>query len=97
VLGGLGSISGVVVGAIILSVVNNYLLPDVLFDLPGKVGLAFDLSAISSGIYGAILVVGMLLRPQGLVPARQTVERRATLKAMTRGRADRRPSVQEST
>ena len=69
VLGGLGSIAGVVVGAIVLSVVNNYLLPDVLFDLPSKVGLAFDLSAISSGIYGAILVAVMLLRPQGLVPA----------------------------
>jgi branched-chain amino acid transport system permease protein len=70
VLGGLGSIPGVVVGAIVLSVVNNYLLPDVLFDLPGKLGLAFDLSAISSGIYGALLVVVMLLRPQGLLPAR---------------------------
>ena len=97
VLGGLGSISGVVVGAIILSVVNNYLLPDVLFDLPSKVGLAFDLSEISSGIYGAILVVVMLLRPHGLVPARRTVERKATLKAMTRGRAGRRRSLQGST
>jgi branched-chain amino acid transport system permease protein len=71
VLGGLGSIPGVVVGAIILSVVNNYLLPDVLFDLPGKVGLAFDLSEISAGIYGAILVVVMLLQPRGLVRARR--------------------------
>ena len=70
VLGGLGSISGVVVGAIILSAVNNYLLPEVLFDLPGRVGLDFDLSAISSGIYGAILVVVMLLQPHGLVPVR---------------------------
>ena len=70
VLGGLGSLWGVVVGAIILSVVNNYLLPDVLFDLPSKLGLEFDLSAISSGIYGAILVVGMLLRPRGLMPGR---------------------------
>jgi branched-chain amino acid transport system permease protein len=76
VLGGLGSISGVVVGAIIISVLNNYLLRDVLFDLPRKVGLAFDLTAISSGMYGAILVVVMLLRPQGLVPARRTVERK---------------------
>jgi branched-chain amino acid transport system permease protein len=75
VLGGLGSIWGVVAGAIILSVVNNYLLPDVLFDLPEKVGLAFDLSAISSGIYGAILVVLMLLRPHGLVPAPREEER----------------------
>jgi branched-chain amino acid transport system permease protein len=63
-----------VVGAIVLSVVNNYLLPDVLFDLPRRVGLAFDLSEISAGIYGAILVVVMLLRPQGLVPARRTVD-----------------------
>jgi branched-chain amino acid transport system permease protein len=70
VLGGLGSIPGVVVGAILLSVLNSYLLPDVLADLPAKVGLAFDLSAISSGIYGALLVVVMLLRPQGLVPGR---------------------------
>jgi branched-chain amino acid transport system permease protein len=75
VLGGLGSIVGVVVGAIVLSVVNNYLLPEVLYDLPGKVGLAFDLSSISSGIYGAILVLVMLLWPQGLVPARRTVPR----------------------
>jgi branched-chain amino acid transport system permease protein len=93
VLGGLGSIAGVVVGAIFLSVVNNYLLPDVLFDLPSKVGLAFDLSAISSGIYGAILVVVMLLRPQGLLPTRRTVERTATIEASPRGRADRPRSV----
>jgi branched-chain amino acid transport system permease protein len=69
VVGGLGSIPGVVLGAIILSVVNYYLLPDVLYDLPSKFGLAFDLSEVSSGIYGAILVLVMLLRPQGLVPA----------------------------
>ena len=55
--------------------VNNYLLPDVLFDLPSKVGLAFDLSEISAGIYGAILVVVMLLRPQGLVPDRYRMRR----------------------
>ncbi|MDX6658232.1 MAG: branched-chain amino acid transport system permease protein [Solirubrobacteraceae bacterium] len=92
VLGGLGSISGVVVGAIFLSVANNYLLPDVLFALPGKLGLAFDLSAISSGIYGAILVVVMLLRPHGLAPGPRTMERKATLNAMTPAE-DRRDDV----
>jgi branched-chain amino acid transport system permease protein len=66
VLGGLGSVPGVVAGAIVLSVVNNYLLPDVLFDLPSRIGLDFDLSAISSGIYGLIIVLIMLLRPRGL-------------------------------
>jgi branched-chain amino acid transport system permease protein len=71
VLGGLGSIWGVVAGAIVLSVVNNWLLPEVLYDIPSTLGLDFDLSAISSGIYGAILVIVMLLRPQGLVPSVQ--------------------------
>src|ERR671914_666998 len=71
VLGGLGSIWGVVVGAIILSGINNYLLPQVLYDLPGTVGLDFDLSEISSGIYGFLLVIMMLLRPQGLMPERR--------------------------
>jgi branched-chain amino acid transport system permease protein len=69
VLGGLGSVGGVVAGAIVLSVVNTYLLPDVLFDLPGKLGLPFDLSAISSGVYGLLLVLVMLLRPEGLAGA----------------------------
>jgi ABC-type branched-subunit amino acid transport system permease subunit len=48
-------------------------------DLPGKVGLTLDLSAISSGIYGAILVVVVLFRPQGLVPtARRAAGNTAT-------------------
>jgi branched-chain amino acid transport system permease protein len=71
VLGGLGSIWGVVVGAITLSVINHYLLPRVLYGVPGAVGLDFDLSEISSGIYGFLLVIMMLLRPEGLVPDRR--------------------------
>jgi ABC-type branched-subunit amino acid transport system permease subunit len=61
----------VVAGAVALSVLNSYLLPDVLADLPRRVGLAFDLPMVSSGLYGAILLVVMLLRPRGLVPAPQ--------------------------
>jgi branched-chain amino acid transport system permease protein len=68
VIGGLGSIWGVVLGAILLSELNTYLLPRVLYDVPSKVGLDFDLSAIASGIYGFLLVVVMLLRPEGLLP-----------------------------
>ena len=70
VLGGLGSIWGVVVGAVLLSAINNYLLPRVLYDLPGKVGLEFDLTEITSGIYGLLLVLLMLLRPLGILPER---------------------------
>jgi branched-chain amino acid transport system permease protein len=70
VVGGLGSIRGVVLGAILLSAINSYLLPDVLYSLPSRIGLDFDFSAIASGVYGAIIVLVMLLRPEGLVPAR---------------------------
>jgi len=69
VLGGVGSIRGAVVGAIVLSTINSYLLPDVLGSLPRRVGLDFDFSAIASGVYGAIIVMVMLFRPEGLVPA----------------------------
>jgi branched-chain amino acid transport system permease protein len=71
VLGGLGSVWGVVLGAIVLSATNNYLLPRVFYDVPGKVGLDVDLSEISSGIYGFVLVVIMLVRPEGLLPDRR--------------------------
>ena len=43
ILGGLGSIWGVVLGAITLSFINNYLIPDVINDVPGKLGLDFDI------------------------------------------------------
>jgi branched-chain amino acid transport system permease protein len=72
VLGGLGSIWGVVLGAIVLSELNTWLLPGVLDGLPAKVGLDFDPSSVSSGVYGLLLVVVVLLRPGGLVPERPT-------------------------
>jgi branched-chain amino acid transport system permease protein len=96
VLGGLGSIPGVVIGAILLSLVNYWLLPDLLFDLPSKVGLDFDLAQVSPGIYGALLVLVMLLRPRGIVPARRPVTRREAETATLRTRAGRRRSVQAS-
>jgi len=64
VIGGLGSIGGVVVGAVALSAVDSYLLPDVLHSAPQRIGLDFDLSAISSGVYGAVIVIVVVLRPQ---------------------------------
>jgi branched-chain amino acid transport system permease protein len=70
VLGGLGSIWGVVLGAIVLSVINSYVLPRVLHDVPARIGLDFDPSEVSAGIYGFLLVLIMLLRPEGLWPER---------------------------
>jgi branched-chain amino acid transport system permease protein len=58
IVGGLGSVWGVVAGAIALTFIDLWLLPDVV-----------DLGALSRGIYGALLVLLVLLRPQGLWPA----------------------------
>ncbi len=70
VVGGLGSVPGVVLGAILFAEVNNFLLPDVLASLPEQAGLDFDFAMITSGVYGVVIVLVMLLRPSGLVPAR---------------------------
>jgi len=71
ILGGLGSIWGVVLGAIALSFINTRLIPDVLNSVPSKIGLNFDLTQLSFGIFGFLLVIMMVLRPQGLLPERR--------------------------
>jgi branched-chain amino acid transport system permease protein len=71
ILGGLGSIWGVVLGAVVLSFINTWLIPSVLHDLPSKIGLNFDLTQLSYGIFGFLLVIMMVLRPQGLLPERR--------------------------
>jgi branched-chain amino acid transport system permease protein len=71
ILGGLGNIWGVVLGAVVLSFVNNYLIPDVLNPIPGDIGLDFDLTELSFGIFGFLLVIMMVLRPEGLLPERR--------------------------
>jgi branched-chain amino acid transport system permease protein len=71
ILGGLGSIWGVVLGAVALSYINSYLIPDVLNGIPRDIGLDFDLTQLSYGIFGFLLVIMMVLRPEGLLPERR--------------------------
>jgi branched-chain amino acid transport system permease protein len=71
IVGGLGSIWGAVLGALLLSYTNYYLIPDVLNGLPGTFGLSFNLTDLSFGIFGFLLVFVMVLRPQGLFPERR--------------------------
>jgi branched-chain amino acid transport system permease protein len=71
ILGGLGSIWGCVLGAIVLSAINNWVIPDVINTAPGKVGLDFDATQITYAIYGFLLLIMMILRPQGLLPERR--------------------------
>jgi branched-chain amino acid transport system permease protein len=71
IIGGLGSIWGAVVGGLTLGYINNYLIPDVLNDLPSKFGLHFQLTQVEFGIFGFLLVIMMVLRLQGLIPERR--------------------------
>ena len=77
ILGGLGSIWGVVFGAVLLAFVNTRLIPDVLDGgtvrsfFQDTLGLDFTFSSVSFGVFGFILVLMMVLRPQGLIPERR--------------------------
>jgi branched-chain amino acid transport system permease protein len=71
ILGGLGSIWGVVLGAVVLSFINSYFIPDVFNTVPRDLGLDFDLSQLSFGIFGFLILIVMVLRPEGLLPERR--------------------------
>jgi branched-chain amino acid transport system permease protein len=73
ILGGLGSIWGVAFGAVLLTFFDRYFIPDVLdkINIQGKLGLNFSFSDLSFGIFGFLLVLVMILRPQGLFPERR--------------------------
>ena len=71
ILGGLGSVWGVVVGAVGLSFINSWLIPDIANDIPRKLGLDFDLTQLGFGIFGFLLVIMMVLRPEGMIPERR--------------------------
>jgi branched-chain amino acid transport system permease protein len=68
IIGGMGNISGVILGAIFLSLLNRDLLPE-LNTYPDKIGLHFDVTSINFGIFGFFLLVMMVLRPEGFLPS----------------------------
>jgi branched-chain amino acid transport system permease protein len=70
ILGGLGSIWGVALGAVTLTFVNRYLIPNVLND-KAQTWFHFDLTQLSFSIFGFLLVIMMLIRPAGLLPERR--------------------------
>jgi branched-chain amino acid transport system permease protein len=81
ILGGMGSIYGVILGAIALQGLNFYLLPKInewvhaLGDSVGSAALSnVDLPKYNFFLFGIILVAMMLLRPEGIIPNRQRAE-----------------------
>jgi len=80
VLGGMGSVAGVVLGALILQLLQSWFLQDLsqwLHALGRVTGIAFleqiELVQSIELIFGIILVVMMLYRREGLIPAQRTV------------------------
>ena len=77
VLGGIGNITGVIVGALLVSFVIFWVLPG-LQEWMGTVGNTVGISGLSTiqysdykyVVYGLILIGIMLLRPSGLLPSR---------------------------
>jgi branched-chain amino acid transport system permease protein len=81
VLGGMGNIYGVILGAIALQGINFYVLPQlsgVVHGIGDAIGSAamsnVDLARYNFFIFGVVLVLMMLLRPEGIIPNRQRQE-----------------------
>jgi branched-chain amino acid transport system permease protein len=84
ILGGMGNIPGVIVGAGFLAYLNQEGLANTgawlnthislignLPPVPGDTGNGLDVPLFASGIYGAIILIVMLFRPEGLIPSRR--------------------------
>jgi branched-chain amino acid transport system permease protein len=71
ILGGLGSIWGVVLGAAVLSYIDRQIIQETGPDLLKDLGVNIDASQLGFGVFGFLLVVMMVLRPEGLLPERR--------------------------
>ena len=71
VLGGMGSIWGVVIAGAILSWLNVEGLANIGSWLNAHTPLNFEVAKYQFGIYGVILVLMMLFRPVGIIPERR--------------------------
>jgi branched-chain amino acid transport system permease protein len=73
ILGGLGSVWGVVIGGLALTFIDRK-LPDIIdpLNIPEKLGLhGIGIADLKIGIFGFLLVIMMVLRPEGLFPERR--------------------------
>ena len=68
ILGGMGSVWGVVVAGAILTYLNQEGLSNIGSWLNNETPLDFEVAKYQFGIYGFIIVLMMLFRPQGLIP-----------------------------
>jgi branched-chain amino acid transport system permease protein len=71
ILGGMGSIPGVIFGACFLSYLDREGLANVGGWTNDHFGTHLDVPLYEFGIFGVILVVVMLFRPEGLIPSQR--------------------------
>ncbi len=76
ILGGMGNIWGVIIGGAFLAYLNQEGLANTGAWINGNVHVGgwhpnLDVPLYASGIYGVIILVVMLFRPEGLIPSRQ--------------------------
>jgi len=71
ILGGMGSVWGVVVAGSILAWLNVEGLPNIGTWLNRETPIDFEVAKYQFGIYGIIIVLMMIFRPTGLIPERR--------------------------
>jgi len=69
ILGGMGNIWGVIFGACFLAYLDREGLSNVGSWMNGHLGTNINVPLYEFGIYGVIIVVVMLFRPEGLIPS----------------------------
>jgi branched-chain amino acid transport system permease protein len=69
ILGGMGNIWGVIVGALFLEYLDREGLANIGAWMNTNLGINIEVPKYEFGIFGVILVVVMLFRPQGLIPS----------------------------
>jgi branched-chain amino acid transport system permease protein len=71
ILGGMGNVWGVCLGGAVLSYLNYQGLEAVGNNFNSIAGTSVNIPQYTYGIFGLIIVVMMLLRPEGLIPGRR--------------------------
>jgi branched-chain amino acid transport system permease protein len=69
ILGGMGNVWGVMFGAAFLAYLNQEGLANIGHSLNATFGTHLEVPLYQFGIYGAIIVLVMLIRPEGLIPS----------------------------
>src|SRR6188508_68422 len=71
ILGGMGNVWGVMFGAAFLAYLNQEGLANIGHSLNQTFGTHLEVPLYQFGIYGAIIVLTMLIRPEGLIPSQR--------------------------